>query len=163
MGQAAVDHFLVHGKGLARTMRRMGYPACREYLCDWIDGLAPGQCKYRGPNPRREPVSVEKKVQVIAELEARTGPTAQIAEKHGVPRTAPCIWCREMMDGNVGVPETRGEPVSRESGGLPNVVEVLQVMLREAKMQLRKVQLELDVRQATLETARKARAPTRSC
>ena len=49
----------------------MGYPASRECLCDWIDELAPGQRKHRGPNPRREPVSVEKKVQVIAELEAR--------------------------------------------------------------------------------------------
>lgn len=36
-------------------------------------------------------------------------------------------------------------------------------MLREAKMQLRKVQLEPGVRQATLGIARKARAPTQSC
>ena len=67
------------------------------------------------------------------------------------------------MGGNVGEPKTRGEPVSGESCGLPNGVEVLQVMLREAKMQLRKVQPELDVRQANLEAARKTRAPTRSC
>ena len=53
--------------------------------------------------------------------------------------------------------------MSRECDGLPDGIEVLQDMLREAKMQLRKVQLELDVRQATLEIARKARAPTQSC
>ena len=83
MRQAAVDYYLAHGKSLARTMRKMGYPASREYLCDWIDELAPGQRKYRGPNPKRDPVPIEKKVQVVAELEARTGPAAQIAEKHG--------------------------------------------------------------------------------
>ena len=43
MGQAAVDCCLAHGKSLARTMRRMGYPASRECLCDWIDELAPGR------------------------------------------------------------------------------------------------------------------------
>ena len=83
MRQAAVDYCLAHGKSLARTMRRMGYPASREYLGGWIDELAPGQRKHGGPNPRRDPVPVEKKVQVVAELEARTGPAAQIAEKHG--------------------------------------------------------------------------------
>ena len=83
MRRAAVDYYLAHGKSLARTMRRMGYPASREYLCGWIDELAPGQRKHGGPNPRRDPVPIEKKVQVVAELEARTGPAAQIAEKHG--------------------------------------------------------------------------------
>jgi transposase-like protein len=151
MRQAAVDCYLAHGKGLAGTMRRMGHPASRERLRDRTGGLAPGQRKHRGPNPRREPVSVEKKVQVIAELEARAGPAAQIAEKHGVSRTAPYAWRREMMGDNGGEPETKGEPVSKEYDDLPDDVEVLQDMLREAKMQLRRVQLELDVRQATLE------------
>jgi transposase-like protein len=126
-------------------------------------GEAAGQRKHRGPNPRRESVSVERKVQVIAELEARKGPAAQVAEKHGVSRTAPYVWRRETMDDDAGDTEGRGAPVGRESGGLPDDVEVLQDMLREAKMQLGKVRLELDVRQATLETARKARAPNRTC
>ena len=37
MRQAAVGYYLAYGRSLARTMRRMGYPAGREYLCDWID------------------------------------------------------------------------------------------------------------------------------
>ena len=163
MRQAAVDYYLAHGKSLARTMRRMGYPASREYLCDWIDELAPGQRKYRGPNPKRDPVPVEKKVQVVAELEARTGPAAQIAEKHGVPRAAPYVWRREMMGDNGGGPETRGEPAGKEFDDPPDGIEVLQDMLREAKMQLRRVQLELEVRQATLEIVKKTRAPNRGC
>ena len=52
MGRAAVGHCLAHGKGLAGTMRRLGYPASRERLRDRIDGLASGQRKYRGPNPK---------------------------------------------------------------------------------------------------------------
>jgi len=79
----AVEHYLGHGKSLSRTMRALGYPKGSDTLRGWIDELAPGQRKYRGPNPKRDPVPVEKKVQVVAELEARTGPAAQIAEKHG--------------------------------------------------------------------------------
>lgn len=155
MRQAAVDYYLAHGKSLAGTMHRMGYPASREYLCDWIDELAPGQRKYRGPSPKAGPVPLAEKIQAVAELESRSGTAAEVAEKHGVSRTAPYAWRREMMGDNGGEPETKGEPVSKEFDDLPDDIEVLQDMLREAKMQLRKVQLELDVRQATLEIVKK--------
>lgn len=151
----AVEHYLGHGKSLSRTMRALGYPKGSDTLRGWIDELAPGQRKYRGPNPRRDPVPVEKKVQVVAELEARTGPAAQIAERHGVSRTAPYVWRREMMGDYGGEPETRGEPVGREFDDLPDGIEVLQDMLREAKMRLRRVQLGLEVRQATPEMVKK--------
>ncbi|MGO5269266.1 IS3 family transposase, partial [Parafannyhessea umbonata] len=155
MRQAAVDYYLAHGKSLARTMRKMGYPASREYLCDWIDELAPGQRKYRGPNPKAGPVPLAEKIQAVAELESRNGTAAEVAEKHGVSRTAPYVWRREITGDNVGDTEEKGVPVSKEYDDLPDDIEVLQDMLREAKMQLRKVQLELDVRQATLEIVKK--------
>ena len=155
MRREAVEHYLSHGRRLARTMRALGYPKSREVLGDWIDEIAPGSARRRGPNPKRDPVPVEKKVQVVAELEARTGPAVEIAERHGVSRTAPYIWRREIMGDNGGDTEKKGVPVSKEYDDLPDDVGELQDMLREAKMQLRKVQLELDVRQATLEIVKK--------
>ena len=59
------------------------------------------------------------------------------------------------MGDNVGDTEEKGVPVSKEFDDLPDDVEVLQDMLREAKTRLRKVQLELDVSQATLEIVEK--------
>ena len=59
-----------------------------------------------------------------------------------------------MMGGNAGDTEEKGVPVSREYDDLPDDIEVLQYKLREAKMQLRKVQPEPGVRQAALETAK---------
>ena len=153
--RTAVEHYLEHGKSLARTMRALGYPKGRKTLCGWIDDLAPGERKKRGPNPKAGPIPVEKKVQVVAELEARTGSAAEVAERHGVSRTAPYAWRREIMGDNSGKPEEKGEPVSKEFDDLPDDIEVLQDMLREAKVQLRRVQLELDVRQATLEIVKK--------
>ena len=112
MRQAAVDYYLAHGKSLARTMRKMGYPASREYLCDWIDELAPGQRKYRGPNPKAGPVPLAEKIQAVAELESRNGTAAEVAEKHGVSRTAPYVWRREITGDNVGDTEEKGVTVS---------------------------------------------------
>ena len=151
----AVEHYLGHGRRLGRTMRALGYPKARATLCEWIDELAPGQRRYRGPNPKRDPVPAERRAQVVAELEARTGPAAEIAERYGVSRTAPYAWRREIMGDNVGDTEERGVPVSKEFDDLPDDIEALQDMLREAKLQLRRTQLELDVRQATLEIVKK--------
>lgn len=155
MRRRAVEHYLEHGKSLARTMRALGYPKSREKLCEWVDELAPGRRRHRGPRPRREAISLERKVRVVAELEARDGSAAEIAERHGVSRTAPYLWRREMMGDNGGEPERKGEPVSKRFDDLPDGAGVSRDMLREAKTQLRRVQLELDVRQATLEIARK--------
>lgn len=160
--RAAANHYLEHGKSLARTMRALGYPKSRMTLCKWIDELAPGERKKRGPNPKRDPVPIEERIRVDAELEARTGAAAEIAERHGVSRTAPYVWRREIMGDNAGGTEEKGPPVSKEYDDLPDDVGELQDMLREAKTRLRKVQLELDVRQATLEIVKKTRAPTRT-
>ena len=37
--QAAVDHYLGHGRRLKRTMRALGYPKSHELLTAWIDEL----------------------------------------------------------------------------------------------------------------------------
>lgn len=117
--------------------------------------MPPGRGNTGGASPKAGPVPLAEKIQAVAELESRSGTAAEVAEKHGVSRTAPYAWRREMMGDNGGEPETKGEPVSKEFDDLPDDIEVLQDMLREAKMQLRKVQLELDVRQATLEIVKK--------
>ena len=89
MRRRAVEHYLEHGKSLARTMRALGYPKSREKLCEWVDELAPGRRRHRGPRPRREAISLERKVRVVAELEARDGSAAGMAGRHGAPGTAP--------------------------------------------------------------------------
>lgn len=78
-----MDYCLAHGKSLARTMRRMGYPASREHLCGWIDELAPGQGKYRGPCPKAGPVPLAERMQAVAGPGSRGGTAAEVAGKHG--------------------------------------------------------------------------------
>lgn len=81
--RGAVDYYLEHGRSLARTIRAMGYPS-REMLGRWIDELAPGQRRRRGPNPEKGVLPIETKVQAVAELEARGGSAAEVADRYGV-------------------------------------------------------------------------------
>ena len=155
MRRRAVEHYLEHGKSLARTTGALGYPKSREKLCEWVDELAPGRRRHRGPRPRREAISLERKVRAVAEPGARDGSAAEIAERHGVPGTAPYLWRREMMGDSGGEPERKGEPAGRGSDDPPDGAEVSRDMLREAKTQPGRARPGPDVRQATLEIARK--------
>lgn len=152
--RGAVDYYLEHGRSLARTIRAMGYPG-RETLGGWIDELAPGQRRRRGPNPEKGVLPIETKVQAVAELEARGGSAAEVADRYGVSRTAPYAWRREILGHNGGAPEEKGAPVSKRYDELPNDVEELKKMQSDLKAQVRKLQLEIDVRQATLEILKK--------
>lgn len=152
--RGAVDYYLEHGRSLARTTRAMGYPS-RETLGSWIDELAPGQRRRRGPNPEKGVLPIETKVRAVAELEARGGSAAEVADRYGVSRTAPYAWRREILGHNGGAPEEKGAPVSKRYDELPNDVEELKKMQSDLKAQVRKLQLEIDVRQATLEILKK--------
>ena len=89
----------------------MGYPS-REVLASWVDELAPGRRKYRGPNPKKGVLPIEAKVQAVAELEARGGSAAEVAGRYGVSRGAPYVWRREILGHNEG--GARRERGSRE-------------------------------------------------
>ena len=159
--RGAVDHYLEHGKSLAWAIRAMGYPS-REMLGNWVDELAPGQRKYRGPDPKKSVLPIEMKARAVAELEARSGGGAEIAGRHGVSRGAPYAWRRGISGHDGGAPEEKGAPVGRRHDELPDDVEELERMHSDLKAQVGKLQLEIDVRQATLEILKKTRAPTRN-
>lgn len=152
--RAAVDYYLEHGKSVARTRRAMGYPS-RPTLAEWIDELAPGEKRRRPETQRRYGVPLKERIQAVVELETRTGTAAEVAARHGVPRTEPYLWRRKMMGDNGSGPEGKGAAVSKEFDDLPDDIDELRSMLREAKARLRKVELELAVRNATLEIVKK--------
>ena len=151
----AIETFIRFDHSYADTIAELGYPT-RHPLRAWHkDHLEHGEA--RPPKRQREPrFTLEMGQAAVGCCPAHGKSLARTMSRLGCPAS------RETMGDNGGDTEEKGVPVSRESGGLPDDIEVLQGMLREAKMQLRKVQLEPGVRQATLETARKTRAPTQS-
>ena len=166
MKQAAVEHYLEHGKSLARTMRALGYPKSREYLASWIDGLAPGQRKGRlAIGPRREKISLEEKIRAVAELGGRDGTAAEVAARHGVAREMPYAWRRQLLLGDNSdedEPTEDRSSVSEKFDKLPTNEAELTQMALELRAEVRRLQVELDVRSAALEIVKKTWAPTRT-
>ena len=160
MRQAAVDHYLDHGRSLARTMRAMGYPKSRGCLAGWIDELAPGQRKAaHSAAPGRRRVPLEERIRAVAELESRDGTAAEVADRHGVSRVMPYVWRRQMLAGDNSDagdgPAGDGRPVSREYDRLPTDEAELAQMALRLRAEVRRPRLELDVRNATLEIVKK--------
>ena len=148
--QAAVDHYLRHGRRLRRTMRALGYPKSHELLTAWIDELAPGRRKLRhGPVPeelkRKAVVAVASGRLKSREAAAELGVEASVV---GKPETADArriqgdardedTW-REAPDGRGG--ENRrgalyaGGP--RDAAGLADAVAALEKRLAETRARL---------------------------
>ena len=152
--RGAADHYLEHGKILARTIRAMGYPS-REVLGNRADELAPGRRKYRGPDPKKGVLPIETKARAVEELEARSGSAAEVAGRHGVSRGAPYVWRRGISGHDGGAPEEKGAPVGGRHDEPPDDVEEPGKMRSDLKARARKLQLEIDVRQATPEILKK--------
>ena len=120
MRRRAVEHYPGHGKSLARTTGALGYPKSRERPSEWVDELAPGRRGHRGPGPGREATPPEGKVRVVAGPGARDGSAAGMAERHGVPGTAPHPRHGEVTGDGGGEPEGKGEPAGRGFDDLPD-------------------------------------------
>ena len=61
-----------------------------------------------------------------------------------------------------GRPKRKAPPVRKRYDELPDDIEGLEKMQSDLKTQVRKLQLEIDVRQATLGVLKKTQAPTRN-
>ena len=159
MKRVAAGRCLEHGRGPARTMRALGYPKSREYLASWIGGLAPGLRRGRPAiGPRREKISLEEKIQAVAELEGRYGTAAEVAARHGVAREMPYVWRRQLLLGdnpNGKEPVNDRDPASGQYDRLPTDEAELAQMALDLRAEVRRLQTGPDVRSATLEIVKK--------
>ena len=83
--KAAVEHFLEHGRSIARTIKALGYPH-RETLREWIDEIAPNERKVCVKNHAMIKYTYEQKKEAVVELCSRDGAAAKVAETYGVSR-----------------------------------------------------------------------------
>lgn len=83
--QAAVQHYLTHGRCLARTRKALGYPAAgtlRQWLLEHDPDLVKESTgSYKGPL-----LSAGAKRDAVVELCSREGAASVVAEKLGVSR-----------------------------------------------------------------------------
>lgn len=143
--RAAVDHYIAHGRCNARTRRALGYPKCGTLLAKWVEELEPGALK-----PRRAVkfFTSEQKRAAVVDLESRRVAAREIADAHGVGRCTLYSWKRELLGGkDAGMREA--ESVD------PDGHEELEESVKALKDQVRRLELERDILEGTIEILKK--------
>lgn len=163
--QAAVDHYLGHGRRLKRTMRALGYPKSHELLTAWIDELAPGRRKLR-----HGPVPEELKRKAVVAVASGRLKSREAAAELGVEASVVRNWKRQMLAGSKEThvtktpgekPPTAGEgktgvepstpaampPAAagpRDAAGLADSVAALEKRLAETRARLDELDADVD-------------------
>ncbi|PAU69285.1 integrase [Bifidobacterium italicum] len=145
--QAAVDHYIEHGRCLRRTLRALGYPS-HEVLANWVDELAPGERRLR-----RAPVDAGTRMKAVVEVTTTDATSAQVAREIGVDASVVRNWKRTML------PETNKERTMNPKNPRPDIdarrrhgtpPDNQQAALEERLAQLRAERDELEIQVETL-------------
>lgn len=140
----AVEHYFEHGRCLARTMRMLGYPKSSELLSNWVRELEPGRSK---PKRAARTFTYEQRKSAVIDLESRRSSADEVAKKHGASRELVYSWRRDLL-GKGGSGMDRGKP-------LPSDASELQAQIAQLKEQVRRLELEKDILEGTVEILKK--------
>ena len=144
--QAAVDYFLDHGQSISRTVRVMGYPS-RETFRIWCKELAPGTYrKHKGSIKYTH----EQRRDAVEALCSREGSVKEVVNTRGVTRATLYKWknillCKEVK---LVMPDTESNLSSENKENLLSEISSM-------KKQIKKLKLELDVWEGTVEIIKK--------
>lgn len=147
--KVAVQHYLEHGRCLARTMRALGYP-CQELLSKWCEEFAPARRK-------RSRVAVqfsqEQKQKAVIDLCSRRGSAEDVADAYGATRASLYKWKNDLL----GKENTVARAVKKDQD-LPNDKDQLLSEIEILKEQVRRLKIEKDILEAAAELLKKTRA-----
>ena len=138
--QIAVNHYLEHGRNLARTIRALGYPN-RGTLRMWCDAAHPVE---RRPKAHVIQFSPEQKKDAVVALCSRRCGASEVAEAHGVTRAALYKWKHELL----GKEDVYAMP-DKDSKDLPDDRDQLLAEVETLKRQIRRLKLEKDILEGT--------------
>ena len=137
--QAAVDHFLHHGRCIDWTRKALGYP-CRPLLQSWIDERHPELRQRSVGRSRAMPSRLEVKQEAVIALCTRQGKAQAIAQDLGVSRETLYTWKNQLLG--------REAPASMKRQSKPPAdldKAQLEQQLETLKGELRRLQLEHDL------------------
>ncbi|WP_416139569.1 IS3 family transposase [Halomonas sp. HK25] len=137
--QAAVQHYLTHGRCLARTRKTLGYPAAYT-LRKWLLEVEPGLVRESAGSYKGSPFSPEAKRDAVIELCSRKEAASVIAENLGVSRQVLYKWKAQLLGDEVSPPMAR-----RDGAASPPEHEALQRQVKELERQVHRLQLEHDL------------------
>lgn len=137
--QAAVDHYLDHGRCLAFTRQALGYP-CRQLLVSWLNELRPeSRVRIVGKSHPARPAALKKSA-VIA-LCSRQGSADTLSKEFGVSRPTLYNWKNQLLG--------REAPASMKKKPEPPAPDAerqeLERQLDELRREIRRLNLEQDL------------------
>lgn len=95
---AAVRHFLEHGKNYSYTRKQLGYPS-RQTLRIWVAEDAPDEApSYCRKSSSSVYLSQQQKEQAVIDLCSRDGTAQGVADRYGVSRYTLYEWKRQLFD-----------------------------------------------------------------
>lgn len=142
----AVEHYLEHGRCLARTIRALGYP-CKEFLVRWCDELAPNRRK-RSSNTVQ--FSQEQKKDAVIAFCSRHASAKEVADSIGTNRASLYNWKRQLLG-----EENTMFKLSEQADDLPNDKEQLLSEIETLKKQIQQLKMEKDILEAAAELIKK--------
>ena len=137
--QAAVDHYLHHGRCIEFTRKALGYP-CRPLLRSWIHAAHPELCQLSVGRGRAVASPLKVKHEAVIALCTRQGKAQAIAQDLGVSRETLYNWKNQLLGREVPASMKRqGKPPAD-----PDKAE-LEQQLEALKGELRRLRLEHDL------------------
>lgn len=152
--QAAVDHFLHHGRCIEFTRKALGYP-CRCVLRSWIYGQHPELCQRSVGRSRTAPRPLEVKQAAVIALCMRQGKARAIAQDLGVSRETLYNWKDQLLGREAPASMKRQSKPPADPGKAQ-----LEQQLEALKGELRRLQLEHDLLKKANEILKKTWAST---
>ncbi len=137
--EAAVEHFLHHGRCIDWTRRALGYP-CRPLLQRWIDERHPELRQRSVGRSRPAPRPLEVKQEAVIALCTRLGNALPIAQDLGVSRETLYNWKNQLLgrEAPASMKRQSKPPADPDKAQLEQELEAL-------KGELRRLQLEHDL------------------
>lgn len=140
--QAAVEHYLEHGRNYSRTVRMLGYPN-RETLRSWCKELAPVTRKVRRGAIK---YSQEQKKEVVSELIGRQISAKKIAKQSGISRKTLYAWKSELVGRDFPL-------IMPNQSTMPQ--EELKSEVEDLKKQIYQLKMEKEILERTAELIKK--------
>lgn len=153
--QAAVKHYLDHGKCISSTVRMLGYPS-RQLLREWIKEVAPDTLRHCKSDNSSVYLSQSQKEQAVIDLCSRQKSAKDVAAEYGTTRDTLYYWKNKLlpkekaqeMEKKQAFPQNR-EDLEAQVVELRDEVAQLTQQAEELKRQVHR----LDLEKAILETA----------
>jgi putative transposase len=133
---AAIEHYVNHGRCIAFTRQVLGYPS-RQKLSEWVGERYPETRKSIVRNVGKPAASLASKRAAVYELCTREGSAQDVASKLDVSRVTLYNWKRQLLGREVlaSMKQDKRSPSETDRNDLERQVEALRRDLRDLQLE----------------------------